>query len=162
MRGERDGRRRAADPRARQLGASLVELLAALAVVAIATAAGVEGYRRLASAAALHGAADAVRGQLGLARARAVMRRETVRVTLADGDLVVLDASDRVVSRTPLGRGGPLALDSARVRPATIRFNERGQGAPGSVYLYRGRRGVRLVSNFLGRVRRESFALPDG
>lgn len=143
-------------------GAGLVELLIALSLVAIVTAAGVEGHRRLSAAAALHGAADAARGQLGLARARAVMRRETVRVRVsAEGDLVVLDPGDRVVSRLPLGRG-PLALDSIRVRPATLRFNERGQAAPGSVYLYRGRRGVRLVSNFLGRVRREHFAVPDG
>jgi hypothetical protein len=58
-----------------------------------------------------------------------------------------------------VGRSGDVALDSIRLRPATLRFNARGQAAPGSVYLYRRDRGVRLVSNFLGRIRQENFRL---
>jgi hypothetical protein len=57
-----------------------------------------------------------------------------------------------------LALAGPDALpvDSLRVRPATLRFNARGQAAPGSVYLYRGRRSIRIVCNFLGRLRIEA------
>lgn len=143
-------------------GVSLPEVLVVVAIAGVAIGLGAEGFRRLADAVALHGAAGAVRGQIGLARARAVMQRSTVRVGLSpEGEVVVWDPDGRAVSRVALRRG-PLALDSARLRPATLRFNQRGQAAPGSVWLYRGRRGVRVVTNFLGRVRRESVPLPDG
>jgi hypothetical protein len=77
---------------------------------------------------------------------------------LADRSLGLLDPRDTVLARIRIAGDGLLALDSVRLRPSTLRFNPRGQAAPGSLYLYRGRRGVRLVSNFLGRVRREELA----
>lgn len=73
------------------------------------------------------------------------------------GSLVALDARGRIVAATPLRDAGLLGVDSVRLRPATLRFNARGQAGPGSLYLYRGGRGVRLVVNFIGRVRREDF-----
>jgi hypothetical protein len=117
-----------------------------------------EGLRGFRSAATLHGAARAVRVQLGLARRLAVSRRETVRLrATADGDIVLLSTSDSILAVAGVGTGGDLRLDSIRVRPSTMRFNARGQAAPGSIYLYRNARAVRLVCNFLGRVRQETF-----
>ncbi|MFQ5890058.1 MAG: GspH/FimT family pseudopilin [Gemmatimonadota bacterium] len=161
--GSRRSRRSLGRPAGAVAGGGLLELLIVLGILGIAIGAGVQGYRRYAAAAALDGAADLVRSHLGLARMVAVARRETMRVRASPlGDLLLLDPRDSVVAVAPVGRGGPLALDSLRVRPATLRFNARGQAAPGSVYLYRGRRGVRLVSNFLGRVRRETFVVGGG
>ncbi|MFW6193741.1 MAG: hypothetical protein ACOC83_09675, partial [Gemmatimonadota bacterium] len=69
------------------------------------------------------------------------------------------DTDGELVGTTPLV-AGTFDLDSARLRPSVLRFNARGQASPGSLYLYRKRRGVRVVSNFIGRVRVERFALP--
>ncbi len=118
------------------------------------------GLRRFRESSSLHAAARAARSQLALARSLAVGRRETVRMRAnAAGDLILLDPADSVLAVSSVGRSGDVALDSIRLRPATLRFNARGQAAPGSVYLYRRDRGVRLVSNFLGRIRQENFRL---
>lgn len=104
----------------------------------------------------MRAAERAVRGQLVLARTVAVARRETVRVRADEtGDLVILDGSGARLNSAGIGGATGLGVDSMRVRPSTLRFNSRGQGAPGSVYLYRGNRTVRIVSNFLGRLRTE-------
>jgi hypothetical protein len=68
----------------------------------------------------------------------------------------LIDPSGRRLARVPVGPGSDLQMDSIRVRPPTLRFNSRGQAAPGSIYLYLGVRTVRIVSNFLGRLRVES------
>lgn len=157
----RDGRSAAGFPSHRRpaAGFTLLELLVVLAMTGILAGLGLEGLRVFREAAALRGAADATRGHMARARILAVTRRETVRIRLAEsGDLVLLTPADEVLGRLPLtGRGEP--LDSARVAPVSLSYNARGQAAPGSVYLYRGDRGVRLVSNFLGRVREERFRL---
>jgi Tfp pilus assembly protein FimT len=121
----------------------------ALASIGVAAIAGAR------ERAALDGAADTVTGQLVAARGLAVARRESVRLTPRESGLAILDAEDRVVAVLGVGRTDDLPVDSVRVRPASIRFNARGQAGPGSVYLWRGTRGIRLVVNFLGRVRRE-------
>lgn len=141
-------------------GVTLLELLIALVLLGVVLAAGAEGFRRYRDAVSLDRAAAAVRGRLAQARMLGVARRGVVelRVT-ANGALELRDPDDEVVGVTPLV-GGTFDLDSARLRPSVLRFNSRGQAAPGSLYLYREDRGVRVVSNFLGRVRVERFALP--
>ncbi len=92
------------------------------------------------------------------ARLDALAHRRPVRVRLTAGRILeTVDGSGRLVSRLDLRASALRPLDSVRVRPANIRYNARGQGAAGSVYLYRGHRGVRVVSNFVGRIRRHSF-----
>lgn len=141
-------------------GATLLELLVALALLGLALGAGAEGLRRHRDAVALDRAAASARARLAQARMLGVARRGvvTLRVT-AGGALELRDPDGEVAGVTPLV-GGTFGLDSARLRPSVLRFNSRGQAAPGSLYLYREGRGVRLVSNFLGRVRTERFTVP--
>jgi len=134
---------------------TLVEILIALVVTAALVSIGLASMAGIRERAALDGAADTVVRQIDLTRSLAVARRETVRLTHRDPGLAVVDAGDRVVATLEVGRTGDLAVDSVRIRPAAIRFNARGQAGPGSVYVWRGGRGVRLIVNFLGRVRRE-------
>lgn len=147
--------RRGGGPR----GVTLLEMLIVLVILGIATAMGAEGLRRYNGAVALERAGDAARSRLGHARMLGVTRRAVVTVRIeAPGTMVLREPDGSVAGVTPLA--GPFDLDSLRLRPSVLRFNARGQASPGSLYLYRGRRGVRLVSNFVGRVRVERFELP--
>jgi len=102
-----------------------------------------------------------VRNHLALARSLAIARREKIRVRRDEsGDLVLLTLSGERVVAAAVGPSADVPVDSLRVRPSTLRFNARGQAAPGSVYLYRGDRVERIVSNFLGRLRVESYRAP--
>lgn len=141
-------------------GMTLLELLVALALLGLALGVGAGGIRSYRDAVALDRAAASARARLAQARMLGVAHRGVVelRVT-AGGALELRDPDGEVVGVTPLV-GGTFDLDSARLRPSVLRFNSRGQAAPGSLYLYRKDRGVRLVSNFLGRVRMERFAVP--
>jgi type II secretory pathway pseudopilin PulG len=139
-------------------GATLIELLTFLTIVATLTALGLTGLRGFREASAIQAATRSARNHLVLARSMALARRETMRVRVdGSGDLVIVAPSDELLSSASVGPSDELALDSLRIRPSTLRFNSRGQAAPGSVYLYRGDRVVRIVSNFLGRLRIESF-----
>ena len=140
-------------------GVTLLEMLIVLVILGIATALGAEGLRRYNGAVALERAGDAARSRLGHARMLGVTRRAVVTVRIeAPGTMVLREPDGSVAGVTPLA--GPFGLDSLRLRPSVLRFNARGQASPGSLYLYRERRGVRLVSNFVGRVRVERFELP--
>lgn len=142
-------------------GATLPELLIAMVILATLLAMGASGFRTLRSAVSMQAATRSVRNHLALARALAVTRRERIRVRLdAGGDVVLLDDSDRRLAGASVGLDGDVRVDSVRLRPATMRFNARGQAAPGSAYLYRGDRVVRIVCNFLGRLRVESRRIP--
>jgi prepilin-type N-terminal cleavage/methylation domain-containing protein len=138
-------------------GLTLVELLVALVVTGTVSSIAIASVAALRERTALNGASDAVTRQIALTRSIAVARRETVRLTRRASGLAIVDARDRTVATLGVGRNEDLAVDSVRVRPASLRFNARGQAGPGSIYLWRGDRGVRLVVNFLGRVRRESL-----
>lgn len=136
-------------------GFTILELLIGLVVVGTITSFGVSGFIGLREAHALRSATQEVRQQLSLARRTAVNRRETIRFRHA-GDRLILEAADGSVLTTIAMAGvDRLPVDSVQLRPATFRFNARGQAAPGSVYLFRGNRSVRIVCNFLGRLRVE-------
>ncbi len=139
----------------RQAGLTLIELLIALVVVVTLGALGWSGLHRMREVAALDGAARAVTRQLSLGRSLAVARREPIRLRAGAGHLGLFDSRGTRLAGLDIGPGGELPVDSLVLRPATIRFNARGHAGAGSVYLYRGGRGIRLVCNFLGRVRRE-------
>lgn len=140
-------------------GVTLLEMLIALVILALVTAAGAQGLRRYRGAVALERAGDAARSRLGHARMLGVTRRAVVTVRIeSPGTMVLREPDGSVAGVTPLA--GPFGLDSLRLRPTVLRFNARGQASPGSLYLYRGRHGVRLVSNFVGRVRVERFDVP--
>lgn len=136
-------------------GFTLIELLIALTVLGTLLALGWTGLRTFREASALRAAARQVVAELSLARRLAVNRRETIRFAVGDEDLALTAADGVVLVRLALAGPDALPVDSLRVRPATLRFNARGQAAPGSVYLYRGRRSIRIVCNFLGRLRVE-------
>lgn len=124
-------------------------LLAILAVLALSSLSWLD-------AASVQRSADLATAHLRRARVLAVAGRELLRVQVGEeGTLLLLDGQDSVLAATHLQGDGFLQLDSLRLRPATLRYNPRGHASPGSLYLYRGNRGIRLVSNFLGRVRRE-------
>lgn len=141
--------------RTRQDGFTILELLIGLVVAGTIATFGVSGFVGLREAQALHSATRVVRQQLSLARRTAVSSRETVRFRRV-GDQLVLQASDgSALTSIALSGVDRLPVDSVQLRPATFRFNARGQAAPGSVYLFRGKRSVRIVCNFLGRLRVE-------
>lgn len=139
----------------RPRGFTLPELLIVLTVMSILLAMSWSGLSAFREASALRAAARQVTAQLALARRLAVGRRETVRFTAAGNDLTLSAPDGTVLLRVGLEGPDPLPVDSLRVRPSSLRFNARGQAAPGSVYLYRGRRSIRIVCNFLGRLRVE-------
>lgn len=142
-----------------EAGLTLAELLVVLVVLGVVGAlgaAGLESYRR---AVILDRAAESARGAMGLARMLAITRREVVRLDLRPGGRLYLRTRDgRALERIDLV-DDPTALDSARLRPWWMRYNPRGQASPGSLYLYADDRGVRVVCNFIGRVRIERFGL---
>lgn len=140
-------------------GITLVEVLIALTMAALTVVIGSAALRGMREAVALDRAAAAVRGSLAQARSVAIRERATVRLRLSEGgDLVLFGPEGEPLRRVSLASGS-LRVDSADLRPSTLRYNSRGQAAPGSVYLYRGGRGVRIVSNFLGRLREERFRI---
>jgi prepilin-type N-terminal cleavage/methylation domain-containing protein len=139
------------------LGITLPELLIVMTIVGTLSTLALTGLHGLREATRIHAAARSVWSHLALARTLALGRRETVRVRRDPaGDLELVNPSERRLARVPVGPGSDLQMDSIRVRPPTLRFNSRGQAAPGSIYLYLGVRTVRIVSNFLGRLRVES------
>ncbi len=142
----------------RQAGLTLVELLIALVLTATVSALSWTALRSARDAAALEGAARSVSRQLALGRNLAVARREPIRLRAGPTDLGLYASDGTRISSLEVGPGGELPVDSVEVRPSTIRFNARGHAGAGSIYLWKGRRGIRLICNFLGRVRRESVS----
>jgi type II secretion system protein H len=139
----------------RRSGFTIPELLVSLVILGTIAAFGFSGFTGLREAQALRSATREVRQQLSLARRSAVSRRETVRLRQT-ADQLVLELSDgSALTSVALSGVDRLPVDSVQLRPATFRFNARGQAAPGSVYLFRGNRSVRIVCNFLGRLRVE-------
>jgi prepilin-type N-terminal cleavage/methylation domain-containing protein len=142
-------------------GATLPELLIALTVVGTLAALGASGFRSLRDATSMRAATWSVRNHLALARSLAIARREKIGVRRdASGHLVLVAASGETLMTAAVGPAADLSIDSLRVRPSTLRFNARGLAAPGSVYLYLDDRVVRVVSNFLGRLRIEASRAP--
>lgn len=136
-------------------GFTLAELLVVLLLASLLLGLSAGGIRSWRRATVLDRAGAAVRGTLARARMLATARGEVVRVRLAaDGRLRLL-AVDGSVLWTLALREPPLALDSVRLRPPWMRFNALGMAAPGSVHLYLDGRRIRVVCNFIGRVRIE-------
>lgn len=142
-------------------GFTLPELLIALALVGLVAVAAT-AFRDHLRASALESAARAGRAALTRARTEAVYRGGRIRVRRERRDppeLVLRDGDEALVARFRLGPVAGGGLDSAVLRRSTLSFNARGQAAPGSLYLYAADRGVRLVVNFVGRLRREDFSV---
>lgn len=143
----------------RSRGFTLVELLVVVALLGLLLAVGGAGLDRYRRATALDRSAEVARSAMARARMLAVVRREVVKLDLRPGGRLYLrTGGGRALDRFDLA-GDPPVLDSARLRPWWMRYNPRGQASPGSLYLYAGDRGVRVVSNFLGRTRIERFRL---
>lgn len=139
---------------------TLLELLIAVTAAGLLAALGAWGVRRYREAVVLEGAARVGRAALVRARMEAIYRGGRVRVRKERSrppELVLRDGDERPIARFALGPRSGTGLDSAELRRSTLSFNGRGQAAPGSLYLYEGSRGIRLVVNFIGRIRRESF-----
>ena len=134
-------------------GFSIVEVALAIAIAGIAAIVVIP--RESLDRFSLTRAARVAQSQLALARLHAVSARAPTEVRVVGTQLEVSLQGGRVLSRVALGRHGLGRVDSVRVQPSTLRFNARGHGSSGSVYLYSGRYGIRLVSNFVGRVRAE-------
>lgn len=136
-------------------GFSLLEVVVALALAGLTAA--IVASRASLDEFGLTRAARLAESQLVRARLHALASHTTTEVRLVGKSLRVAPRGDSLLSRVDLATQALGQLDSVRLRPSTIRFNARGHGSPGSVYLYRGRRGIRLVSNFVGRVRAVPF-----
>ncbi|WP_419858037.1 prepilin-type N-terminal cleavage/methylation domain-containing protein [Candidatus Palauibacter irciniicola] len=152
---QQDGSRRPPGPHAGRSGFSLVEVAVALAVAGLAATFIIS--REPLARFSLTRAARVAESQLTLARLHAVATHVPTAVTLVGTRLEVSRRGGSLLSRVDLGRHVLGRLDSLRLQPSTLRFNARGHGSPGNVYLYRGERGIRLVSNFVGQVRTETF-----
>ena len=143
------------------MGTTLTEMLIVLTILGTVTAVSASGMRNFREASSMRAASWSVRNHMAMARSLAIARREKIRMRLdSAGDLVVLSPSGERLAAASVGPAGDIPIDSLRVRPRTLRFNSRGHAAPGSIYLYRGDRIVRIVSNFLGRLRVESYRRP--
>ncbi|MDX1394841.1 MAG: type II secretion system protein [Gemmatimonadota bacterium] len=130
----------------------IVIVLSGLLLAAVLPASGIVDRWSLSRAARV------TERHLAGVRLRAVARRERLRVRVSGpGTLETVDPAGRVIERRALGPPGARYVDSIVVRPRTLGFNPRGHGAAGSVYLYRGDRGIRVVINFVGRIRRHAF-----
>ncbi len=132
-------------------GYSLVEVL--IVVVLVGIAAAVVVSTPSFDSFAVTRAARLAESQLMRARLHAVANHAPTEVRTAGKSIEVALRGGRVLSRVDLGGAGFVRLDSIRIRPQKLRYNSRGHGSIGSIYLYRGRHGIRLVSNFVGRVR---------
>lgn len=152
---QQDGSRKSRGSHTGRSGFSLVEVAVALAVTGLAAAFIIS--REPLDRFSLTRAARVAESQLTLARLHAIATHAPTAVTLAGTRLEVSRHGGSLLSRVDLGGHALGRLDSVRLQPSTLRFNARGHGSPGSVYLYRGDRGIRLVSNFVGRVRPVPF-----
>ena len=132
-------------------GFTIFELLTVIAIVGLA-AAMVTSMGAL-DRWGLSRAARLAESHLVRARLLALSTRDHTLTRAQGTHLVMTDRAGSVLTRVDLAGAGLGRLDSVRVRPTTLRFNARGHGSAGSIYLYRGRRGVRVVSNFVGRAR---------
>jgi hypothetical protein len=136
---------------------TLVELAIVIGLVGILAAVAIPA-RSVFDDWSLSRSARLVERQMSGARLVAVAHRRKLGIRATGSRfLETVDRGGRIEARLDLGAGALRSLDSIRVRPATIRYNPRGHGSAGSVYLYRGHRGIRLISNFVGRTRRHSF-----
>jgi len=136
-------------------GFSLIELVLAIALVGIALAVAASSWGVI-DRWSLARATRLAESHLTRARLLALASRGKTEVRSNGQWLELWEATGVLIDRIDLGTGSGLA-DSIRLRPAVLRFNSRGHGSPGSLYLYRGRRGMRVISNFLGRVRTIPF-----
>lgn len=144
-------------PARRPSGHSLIEITIALVVISVVAAIALPATSAV-DRWALTRAARLTERQLANARILAVARRDRIRLrVVGGGTLESLDGAGTIVDRRVLAGGRPGLVDSVTIRPASIRFNPRGHGAAGSIYLYRNGRGIRVISNFVGRIRRHSF-----
>jgi len=145
------------DPRLAARGFTLVEaalVLTALSILALLSLPHLDALDQWSIARA----ARLTERHLSGARLNALAHRRPLEVRLAGGRVLeTVDRAGHVVARLDLRESGLRPLDSVRVRPSRIRYNARGHGSAGSVYLYRGHRGERVVSNFIGRIRRHAF-----
>jgi len=138
-------------------GTTLVELSVAAALLGILFALAIPATSVL-DEWSLARAARLAEGTLTRARLTAIAHRRPLLVRARPGGVLeTVDRAGTVLARLDLSASGIRAIDSLRVRPAAVRYNARGHGSAGSIYLYRGRRGIRVVSNFIGRLRRHSF-----
>lgn len=136
-------------------GFSLIEAVVVAALLGLALLLVVP--RAPLDALALSRAARVAESQLVRARLHAVAGRDRIHVVASGTRLELRSPASGLLSGIDLADAALGRLDSVRLRPATLRFNARGQGSAGSLYLYRSGRGMRLVCNFLGRVRRAPF-----
>lgn len=139
-------------------GFTLPELLVLLTLAGFVLAVGAAALHDLRRWAGLEAAARVGAAALTRARMEAVHRGEAIRVRREGRHppaLILRDRDGRRIDRYVLGPDSGAGLDSAVLRRSTLSFNPRGHAAPGSLYLYQGDRGVRLVVNFIGRLRRE-------
>jgi len=138
-------------------GVTLIELSIAVAILGILLVLAVPATSVL-DEWSLARAARLAEGTLTSARLTAIAHRRKLLVRARPGGVLeTVDPAGAVLARLDLAASGVRAIDSVRLRPAAVRYNPRGHGSAGSIYLYRGRRGIRVVSNFVGRIRRHSF-----
>ncbi|MCG8466946.1 MAG: GspH/FimT family pseudopilin [Gemmatimonadetes bacterium] len=137
-------------------GFGSIELLIAIALIGLllATTVSWEPIDRWSLARATRLAET----ELRRARSVALSEHRRIDVRADDGWLELSAPGSGPIGRIQLAGPGGLA-DSIRLRPRVLRFNGRGQGSAGSLFIYRGSRGMRVISNFLGRVRTIRFRL---
>lgn len=143
------GRRLVLNSSSRSGGFSLIEMMIAIAIVAIALILGAPSYRTGLQNTQIRTAADRILSGLQLAKAEAVRRNYTVRFELGAG-------SNWTVGCTPEVADSADDTDSDPDCPGTIQQNAAAEGAPNAVVTPSQSSGalpspVRIVFSGLGR-----------
>jgi type II secretion system protein H len=143
-------------------GFSLYELLVVVAIIAVVSTIVAPPIMSWRSSAKLRGAADNIRGDLEMSKARAVRERAPVTVTFTETNYRVTftdrDGNDRTLRDRQLPAGVRIDLGSTAFGPMgdETQFNSRGLPIAGSAVLVntKGEQKTIIVST-LGRIRIE-------
>jgi prepilin-type N-terminal cleavage/methylation domain-containing protein len=139
-------------------GYTLVEVVAALVLLAVALAMGGPRLRGLADRSAVLGAREALVGLVGRARMAAVVHGgASLTIRASDGEVRVRTTDGDSLPSVLLGRRFGVTLTLSRSRQATeLRFDALGLGriASETISLRRGSAEGRVVVSGYGRVRR--------
>lgn len=147
-----------------QGGLTLAELMVVIAIVAIMATLALPNFIGPAAESRLRGAGDNLRGDLQLARARAVRDNVPFAIAFTAGGYTLftdegttprtLEAGERVVHTRQFPAGVQCNLAATDFTDKTVRLDRRGRAEQSGTMVLTGRNGeqVRMVLSLLGQI----------